>query len=161
MSNSLDHLTSYFLTQGLTISCAESCTGGLLSDKLVQRPGASTYFKASIVAYSEEVKKDFLTIPSSLIEKKGVVSPEVARAMAFSCKFKFKTDWALSSTGWVEDTIIGQKVQKPIVYIGVAGPNFEEVVMLQFDNKSRNEVRSESVIKAFDFLSKCIKNKTK
>lgn len=161
MSNSMDFLVSYFLTQGLTISCAESCTGGLVSDKLVQRSGSSAYFKASIVAYSKEVKQDFLSVSSLLMEEKGIVSAEVAIAMALNCKNKFYTDWALSSTGFVEDIIIGKKVQKPVVYIGVVGPNIEEALMCKFEKESRNQVREKSVTQAFNFLSECIKNKTK
>lgn len=161
MSNSMDFLASYFLTQGLTISCAESCTGGLVSDKLVQRSGASAYFKASIVAYSSEVKQDFLSVPSLLIKEKGIASAEVAIAMALGCKNKFSTDLALSSTGFVENLTIGEKVQKPIVYIGVVGLNIEETLMCEFKEETRNQVREQSVTQAFHFLSECIKNKTK
>lgn len=161
MSNSLDFLVSYFLTQGSTISCAESCTGGLLSDRLVQRSGASDYFKASIVAYSKEVKQDFLLVPSLLIKEKGIVSVDVAIAMALNCKKKFATDWAISSTGWVEDVLLEGKLQKPVVCIGVVGPNIEEALICRFQNESRNQVREKSVTQAFHFLSECIKNKTK
>ncbi|MBE8163289.1 MAG: CinA family protein [Bdellovibrionaceae bacterium] len=161
MSNSMDFIISYFLTHSLTISCAESCTGGLVSDKLIQRSGASKYFKGSVVAYSKAVKQSFLSVSDLLIEEKGIISAEVAMAMAVSCKENFSTDWALSSTGFAESTIIGGKTQKPIVYIGVVGPNVEETLVCKFDKESRNQVRQQSVIRAFDFLSECIKNKTK
>ncbi|MBE8221989.1 MAG: CinA family protein [Bdellovibrionales bacterium] len=161
MSNTMDFLVSYFLTHSLTISCAESCTGGLVSDKLVQRSGSSAYFKASIVAYSKEIKQDFLSVPSLLIKEKGIVSADVAIAMALGCKNKFSTDWAISSTGFVEDIIIGEKLQNPIVCIGVVGPNVEEALMCKFTKESRNQVREKSVTQAFNFLSECIKNKTK
>lgn len=161
MLNSLDFLRQYFLTQGLTISCAESCTGGLVSDRLVQKSGSSKYFKGAIIAYSRQIKEDFLLIPSSLIDEKGIASKEVAIAMALACKKQFATDWAISSTGWVTEINVGQKKQKPVVYIGVLGPNIETAIKLNFNNEPRNKVRENSVTQAFNFLEECIKNKTK
>lgn len=161
MSNSLDFIRQYFLTHSLTISCAESCTGGLVSDRLVQKSGSSKYFKGSIIAYSRQAKENCLSIPSLLIKDKGVVSKELVMAMAVACKKQFTTDWVISSTGWVEKTNIGQKTQNPVVYIGVLGPNIETAIKLNFNNEPRNKVRENSVTQAFNFLEECIKNKTK
>ncbi|HPP06514.1 MAG TPA: nicotinamide-nucleotide amidohydrolase family protein, partial [Syntrophorhabdaceae bacterium] len=68
--------------KGLTIAVAESCTGGLIANRLTDVEGASKYFIAGFVTYSNESKSNFLNVPYELILKKGAVSHEVAYKMA-------------------------------------------------------------------------------
>jgi len=77
------HVLGEMLTnKGLTISLAESCTGGLVSDLITNVPGASKYFKAGIVSYSNDVKEKLLEVPKATIETKGAVSEETVLATA-------------------------------------------------------------------------------
>ena len=83
----------------LTLSLAESCTGGLISKSITDVSGSSNYFIGSLVAYSNDIKSNFLDIPNSTIEKYGAVSSEVSKLMAINISKNFKSDIALSCTG--------------------------------------------------------------
>ena len=84
---------------GDTLSVAESCTGGLISQRLTNVPGSSDYMKRGIVAYSNEAKVDLLHVPSQFIESFGAVSEQVAEKMAEGVRELGKTDLGLSVTG--------------------------------------------------------------
>jgi PncC family amidohydrolase len=83
----------------LTLSTAESCTGGQLAAALTAVPGSSAVFVGGIVAYANGVKRALLEVSPELLERHGAVSAECARAMALGCQHGFATDWALSTTG--------------------------------------------------------------
>jgi nicotinamide-nucleotide amidase len=85
--------------KGLTISTAESCTGGELSFLLTSAPGSSKYFIGGIVTYATQKKIDLLHVSEGTIERFTVVSEEVSREMAEGCQNLFKTDISLSTTG--------------------------------------------------------------
>jgi len=88
------------LTQkNITISFAESCTGGLLVSELVQIPGASKFLMGGIVAYNTQIKIDVLKVPESLIQTYSVVHEEVAKTMASNVRKMMKSDWAIATTG--------------------------------------------------------------
>ena len=87
------------LAQHKTIAVADSCTGGLLGDLLTNVPGASAVFSGGIIAYNDETKIRLLDVDPALIARCGVVSPEVAAAMAEHVRAAFGTDLALSITG--------------------------------------------------------------
>lgn len=84
---------------GLTLSTAESCTGGMIAHLLTSVSGSSAYYKGSIVSYATEIKEDLLNVPKEIIEKYTVVSKEVAIAMAKGACEKLNTDIAVSTTG--------------------------------------------------------------
>ncbi len=84
---------------GLTVACAESCTGGLLSDRLTSVPGSSSYFLGSVVSYSNASKHRLLGVPAGLIARHGAVSREVAAAMAGAIMVKTGSDIGLATTG--------------------------------------------------------------
>ena len=75
----------------LTISVAESCTGGLTTHMITTQSGSSKYLKGGVIAYSNQIKESLLTIPSETLKKHGAVSKEVAHAMAESIRKKFNT----------------------------------------------------------------------
>ena len=104
----------------LTVSTAESCTGGLIASSIVDVPGASAVFPGGAVTYAASVKTALLGVPEELIEKRGVVSAEVAAAMAEGAKKRFGTDLAVSVTGVAGPD--GGTPDAPVgcVYIGIA-----------------------------------------
>ncbi len=83
----------------LTISCAESCTGGNLAHRIVQVPGSSSYFLGSVVSYANDVKTDVLGVPKADISRDGAVSKTVAEAMARGVARLMRTDCAIATTG--------------------------------------------------------------
>jgi len=84
---------------GFTLAVAESCTGGLVAQRLTEVPGSSSYFMEGVVTYSNEAKTRLLGVPAELIEEHGAVSAEVAEAMAEGVKERAGTDFGLSVTG--------------------------------------------------------------
>jgi nicotinamide-nucleotide amidase len=87
------------LLDGRRLAVGESCTGGLLSTRLTDRPGSSRYFAGGVVAYSNEAKRDLLGVPGELIERHGAVSDEVAEALAAGALERFGADFAIGLTG--------------------------------------------------------------
>ena len=84
---------------GFTLATAESCTGGLVAERLTEIPGSSHYFMEGVVTYSNEAKTRLLGVPAELIEEHGAVSAEVAEAMAEGVKRRAGVDFGLSVTG--------------------------------------------------------------
>jgi nicotinamide-nucleotide amidase len=85
--------------RGLTVGFAESCTGGLAAHRLTNVPGASAYFRGSVTAYADAIKRDVLGVPAALIAAHGAVSEEVAGAMAEGARRVLAVDIAVATTG--------------------------------------------------------------
>jgi len=111
-----------------TLATAESCTGGLIADKITNVPGASDVFLAGYVAYANSVKTDVLSVESKLIDKHGAVSEVVARAMAEGARTRTATTYGLATTGIAGPT--GGSDEKPVgtVYIALASEGSETIV---------------------------------
>lgn len=92
----------WYRARGLSLSVAESITGGGIAGKLVAESGASHFFKGSITAYDTAFKIKELSVDSNMIDQHGVVSAEVAEAMAAGVRAKFGTDVGIATTGWAE-----------------------------------------------------------
>jgi CDP-diacylglycerol--glycerol-3-phosphate 3-phosphatidyltransferase len=103
----------------LTVSVAESCTGGLLGSLITDQPGSSAYFLGGVIAYADEVKRAQLGVPSDLLARHGAVSREVAMAMADGVRSKFGTELAASITGIAGPAAEGSK-PVGLTYIAVA-----------------------------------------
>lgn len=84
---------------GRTLATAESCTGGLIAERITDVPGSSAYFLGGAVAYSNAAKSELLGVPASLIEREGAVSGPVVRAMAEGARARFGADFALATSG--------------------------------------------------------------
>ncbi len=141
-----------FARKSLKVAVAESCTGGLLAQKLTSIPGASSYFVGGVVAYSNDIKINVLNVPHGVIEKHGAVSAECAFYMAKGVKELFSCDVSLSITGIAGPT--GGTPQKPVgtVFVGIlAEDNYEKVEGFKF-NGDRNLIREWSANKALEFL---------
>lgn len=87
------------LARGWTVATGESCTGGMLASRLVDRAGSSAYVAGGIVAYSNTAKTALLGVPAPMIEAHGAVSPEVARALADGARERFGADVGVGITG--------------------------------------------------------------
>ena len=100
----LDEIVLLLNRNKSTISIAESCTGGFLSSCFVSKSGASNYFKGSLIAYSNDIKQEFLSISSTDINSHGIVSKYVVELMANNIRKKYTTDFGLATTGYLEKT---------------------------------------------------------
>jgi nicotinamide-nucleotide amidase len=111
---------SLLAEQGKTLSLAESCTGGLVSELITAHSGASTVFRGGAVTYANDAKIALLGVPAVLLARYGAVSAEVARAMAEGARTAFNSDFALSLTGIAGPT--GGSEEKPVglVHFAVA-----------------------------------------
>ncbi|MFL6214902.1 MAG: competence/damage-inducible protein A [Blastocatellia bacterium] len=103
-----------------TLATAESCTGGLVAERITRVPGASDYFAGSIISYTNEVKMKLLDVPAEMIERHGAVSGEVAEAMARGVKARTGATIGLSITGVAGPGGGTQAVPVGTVYIGLA-----------------------------------------
>jgi PncC family amidohydrolase len=90
---------SFFKNTALTLSAAESCTGGLVSHYLTTLSGASAFFAGGVICYSEKTKTDIIGVSNEIIRVNGVVSKETAREMAEKVRLLVKTDFSISTTG--------------------------------------------------------------
>ena len=136
----------------LTISTAESCTGGMIASKLIEVPGISDNFIEGIVSYSNEAKIKRLKVKKETLEKYGVVSEEVAREMLAG----LKTDIGISTTGIAGPG--GGTKDKPVglVYIGIKVKN--EVKVFRRELKGdRNKIRQRAMMHALYNLLKILK----
>lgn len=84
---------------GLTLGTAESCTGGLISEAVIATPGASNYFKGSVVSYTDEIKENLLHVDAEVLKEQTAVCEEVARQMVQGALDLLNVDFAISATG--------------------------------------------------------------
>lgn len=139
--------------QNMTLATAESCTGGKLAQLISSVPGASAYFKGSVVCYATEVKETVLGIPKELIEKHSVVSFEVVKAMALSVQQIMKTDYAIATTGNAGPLKGDSNAEIGTVFIALATPN--EVIVEEFNfDQPREKVIDRAVSKGLEMLQK-------
>jgi nicotinamide-nucleotide amidase len=112
----------FLVLKNATIATAESCTGGLISERLTNVPGSSRYFISGVVAYSNEWKMELAGIPPLLLEMQGAVSAEVARGLAEGIRTRMKTTIGIGVTGIAGPD--GGSVEKPVgtVHVAVATP---------------------------------------
>ncbi len=141
---------------GLTVAVAESCTGGLIGDRLTNVPGSSDYFLGGVVSYSNEAKRDLLKVPAEVLAQKGAVSPETAKAMARGVREGFHADVGLAVTGIAGPS--GGSPAKPVgtVYIGLAAASGEDVWHYQFYG-NRTEIKTLTAETALDRLRRKLK----
>ena len=124
---------------GLTLSAAESCTGGEIAHLITTVPGSSSYFLGSVTSYAIPVKETVLGVPSSLIEKHGVVSSEVAAAMAEGVRKLTGSDYSVSTTGVAGPGADGD-IPEGTVWIGVATPKGTYTVKYNYKNDRKRNI---------------------
>ncbi|MDD4939358.1 MAG: CinA family protein [Candidatus Omnitrophica bacterium] len=138
-----------------TVSAAESCTGGMLSEFLTSLPGSSKYFILGVVSYSNKAKEDILKIPSSMIARHGAVSTIVAQLMARSVRILGRTDLGIGVTGIAGPA--GGSKEKPVgtVFIAIDSKNKKICEKFIFSG-GRSSIRKQTALKALELLKNLI-----
>ena len=134
-----------------TLSTAESFTGGLISSRISSVPGASEYFKGSVVAYDTNVKKDLLKLDEGIINDFSVVSSQVANEMANNVKKLLDSDYSISTTGNAGPTKGDSKKDIGLIYISIATPFETKSYKFNFGNNREKNIKK-SVNKALELL---------
>ncbi len=143
--------------QALTLTTAESCTGGLISSCLTEIAGSSDVFERGFVTYSNAAKTQMLGVPDALIEAHGAVSPEVAGAMAEGALDHSPADLAVSVTGIAGPG--GGSPNKPVGLVFIAAVRRGGAVnqlRCTFGNVGRSQVRQRTVVEAFRLVHSLI-----
>lgn len=152
----LEEITGKMLSEkNLSISIAESCTGGLLSSRITDVSGSSSYFVGGVVAYSNEFKIKFLDVKEETLREFGAVSEETAKQMAEGVRKHFNTDIGISITGIAGPG--GGTDKKPVglVYIGYSDKNITFASKFLFGNfRERNKKRAAQM--ALEILRKTL-----
>ena len=145
------------LLKGHTLAVAESCSAGMLAARLTRLPGASEYFKGGVVAYSDDVKREALGVPASLIEEHGAVSAEVAEAMADGVLERFGTELACGITGIAGPD--GGTEDKPIGYVCfcVKSKDGNSIARQPVIPGGREDIRERSALVALHMLRVLLK----
>ncbi|MBI4548987.1 MAG: competence/damage-inducible protein A [Ignavibacteriae bacterium] len=151
-SETLEEIVGKLLkSRKLKIAIAESCTGGLLADRITNVPGSSQYLDRAIVTYSNQSKIELLDVPKDLIEQHGAVSQEVAEAMASGIRKISNTDIGISTTGIAGPT--GGTPEKPIglVWIGYSDENQTLALKFHFGD-GRRQIKERAIQAALDLV---------
>lgn len=152
LENSMSRVVyELLLARGETVSCAESCTGGLLAGTIIDNPGASSILNESYVTYANEAKIRLLGVRPETLASVGAVSAECAREMAAGVRRASGADWGVSVTGIAGPD--GGTAEKPVgtVFVGIAGRDGVEAHELHLQG-SRAWNRALSVSRALNFL---------
>lgn len=141
--------------RAVTLAVAESCTGGMLGQRVTARPGSSDYFAGGVISYADQAKMDLLDVPPGMLAQYGAVSEEVAGAMAEGARAALHADYAVSITGVAGPD--GGTAEKPVglVYIGCAGPQGTNVRRNVFPG-DRETVRTFSATGALHLLREAL-----
>lgn len=144
-------VSEMLIEKNLTISIAESCTGGLVSSTLINYPGISSVFIEGCITYSNESKINRLGVNQEVLKKYGAVSKEIAKEMAEGIAKNFNTNVAISTTGIAGPG--GGTSEKPVglVYIGIY-INGKTTVKKYLLHGNRKEIRSMSTENAINDL---------
>ena len=150
-------IVNRLIKKKLTISTAESCTGGLLSSAIISAAGSSKVFKLGLVTYSNRSKIKVLKVLKNIIRKYGAVSEQVCFAMVKNLSKISKTNISLSITG-IAGPGVGTKI-KPVglVYVGIKKGNRVEVKKYLFKNKGRSYIQKAAVNKSLGLILSFLK----
>ena len=139
----------------LTVTTAESCTGGLLAGRLVNVPGVSEVFREGFVTYSNKAKRKILDVNKATLKKYGAVSKETAKEMAMGGVFATDADICVAVTGLAGPD--GGSEEKPVGLVYMACYMNDQVTVEKYQFKgNRAKIREQSVVKALDLLRRTI-----
>ena len=152
----IEKLHKKLIKKKITLSTAESCTGGLLSSKFTRLSGSSKYFQMGLVTYSNNAKIKILKVNKNTIEKYGSVSPECCRAMVQGLSKISKSKINISITGIAGPN--GGTKDKPVglVYIGLKKRNRTIVSKNYFKKKDRKSIQNKTVEKCIKLIQDII-----
>ena len=150
-------IVNYLIKKKLTISTAESCTGGLLSSTITSVAGSSKVFKLGLVTYSNSSKIKVLKVFKNIIRKYGTVSEQVCLAMVMNLNKISKTGISISITGIAGPS--GGTKKKPVglVYVGIKKRNKISVKKYLFKNKGRTFIQKTAVNKSLRLILSALK----
>ena len=145
------------LEKNLTITTAESCTGGMIASSIVSISGSSAIFKSSVVTYSNDMKSKILNIPLKLITKNGAVSNIIAHNMASNVLNVMNADISIAVTGIAGPS--GGNIDKPVglVYIGI-GTKKNVVTKKYLFKGNRLRIRQETTLEALKLSNEIIES---
>lgn len=139
---------------GLTVTTAESCTGGLIAGRLVNVSGASEVFREGVITYSNKAKRKFLDVSKSTLKRYGAVSKQTAKEMATGGVFLTDADACIAVTGIAGPLAEGEK---PVGLVYIACYMKDKVRVEEYHFKgNRAKIREQSVVKALDLLRRSI-----
>ena len=152
----IEQIVSYLLQmRSMTLAVAESCTGGLLAERITSLGGSSRYFIGGAVVYSNELKTQFANVPKALIDQHGAVSREVAAAMAEGIRKRCVSSYGVGITGVAGPS--GGTEQKPVglVYVALAGEEGTQVVERNFPG-DRKHIRQFASQQALEMIRRAL-----
>jgi nicotinamide-nucleotide amidase len=152
----IEQIVSYLLQmRGMTLATAESCTGGMLAERITSLGGSSRYFLGGAVVYSNELKTQFANVPKALIDQHGAVSREVAASMAEGIRKRCLSSYGVGITGVAGPG--GGSEQKPVglVYIALAGEEGTQVVERNFPG-DRQRIRQFATQQALEMIRRAL-----
>ena len=149
-------ISQFIWEKGKTLGTAESCTGGRIAEAIILMPGASNYFKGSIVSYTNEIKEKILGVSHDVIEEKTAVCEEVAIEMVKGAIKALDVDYAISATGFAGPG--GGTREIPVGTIWIACGSTDDIVTLKIEeDKGRDLNLAHATTKAlhlfFDYLT--------
>ena len=148
----IEKLHKKLIKKNITLSAAESCTGGLLSSKFTRLSGSSKYFQMGLVTYSNKAKIKILKVNKKIINKYGSVSPECCKAMVQGLSRISKSKINISITGIAGPN--GGTKDRPVglVYIGVRNKNKILITKNIFNQKSRKAIQNATVKRTLEII---------
>ena len=141
-------------SRGMTLATCESITAGLICGALTEVPGSSHVVRGGLITYATDMKTTLAGVDPGLIEKEGVVSAGVARAMAQGAREVCDADWGIGVSGVAGPGSSGG-VPAGTAWLGVVGPRSEAVILLE-ESGSRAEVRRLVVGRAIDLIKELV-----
>ena len=145
------------IKNNITISVAESCTGGMIASEITSVPNSSNIFNLGLVTYSNQSKEKLLKIKKQNLKKYGAVSSQICKDMIENLFKISKTDICISTTG-IAGPSGGSKL-KPVglVYIGIKFKKISKIYMYNFNKKlERNKIQKKTVNTAFNLLNQIV-----
>ncbi len=149
--NSIEYVVLDLLKRlNLTISISESCTGGLVGDLITRHSGSSSVYKGGVICYNNSIKIKILNVPLEILNSKGAVSKEVAKALAENTAKIFNTDLGVSITGIAGPRSVENK-PVGLIYIGIAEKNKTKIYQLNLSGK-RTTIKTRAAKHVFYYL---------
>ena len=150
MISMVEKLVQALAEMGLSVSTAESCTGGMIASTIIDVPGASDVYNEGFITYSNDAKMKYLNVAEETLEAYGAVSEETVREMALGCRRVTGSDVAVVTSG----------VAGPgggLVYIGCAYKDIVEVKKYKFEG-DRTSIRKQATQEAINMILEMIEN---
>ncbi|MFA5103587.1 MAG: CinA family protein [Candidatus Margulisiibacteriota bacterium] len=146
-----EELANLMKREKLSLSVAESLTGGLICERISSFPGASEYFSGGIVCYTNRIKVTELAVPASIIAKEGPVNRQVAEILAENIRKKFRTTIGLSATGVAGPSTVTPPKPIGLTFIAISEEKGSQCKEFNFQG-SRKEIREKAAQAALGLL---------